>query len=660
MADQDLQAKPLTFQVAIGIDESTQDLAPSLEWRSLSGLIPVFHDVHQVKIPGYPQDDVEPNQGALQRITGKKLIDANPNQKVFAICQAFNGFGQFGYFVQTDQKLYFHTCESPKDMHINFANLQDLGVDSNGFSLDIFGHPPSSSQATQDDSISCLFQFPSGDKPNPPNAGHPGLDYVIIQIFPLDNRDFRLRSRITSLNSGTGYDNNDVGFYRTQNACRFDSIPLVSGTDGSQDYPPTNSKTAYLGWGGNLFNNVWTLHAGASSNVWTQVADAWQQISPPVFSFVYRGYIQQNLGGGPSFDSAAGSYAQFGSAPGQRIFYQSRIDNRGIDSGTNYWIVTSSLTPSGANKLQGSSGPTISFVSGGFPAATNSGRFGLIGTTFYQDVQYLEDSAPSWQEPKSASYGSTWKWGNASTRENDPVSGTQSNLNKIGYQSDTQTYWKLTKISTWTYANFTAMQNSSHTQADLAKYARETDNNTWWALSQAGNQVTVAYTYPDQATMQNASGFLPADIGKIAHELDNNTYWTLTSFNRHAVNTNLSEFYFINLNRLFTDNQNITPVSIAFMIKGYWDKAHGGSGQVRVIATTFQGGLVTRTDSVVWGIQSGTQVATAQLDQPCTLVAIDGDVKGNNIVQVTVTMTTGAVAVTAPAPNADGATPCPF
>jgi hypothetical protein len=59
-------------------------------------------------------------QGMHRRMTGKKTIDFNPGQKVYAIHQTFNGVCQYGYYVQTSAKLYYHLCSAPPDMRIHF------------------------------------------------------------------------------------------------------------------------------------------------------------------------------------------------------------------------------------------------------------------------------------------------------------------------------------------------------------------------------------------------------------------------------------------------------------------------------------------------------------------------------------------------------------
>lgn len=661
MADQDYNLKPLVQQIVAGIDESTQDLEPGAGWSDLAGLFPIFHEIRQVKLKSQPLDPQNIEQGALQRLTGKRLIDANPGQKVFAIAQTFNGFGQFGYYVQTDKKLYFHTCESPKDLHINFATLQTLGVDENNLSLNIFGHQPSSNAAVPDPNISCVFEFPTGDKPAPPSAAHPGVDYILITVSPQNpTTDGRLRTRLIAIDTGTAYDNEDIGFYKTQNACRQDSVPLVDGPDGSHDYPPTNSKAAFLGWGGNLFLNTWVSIPGAIPAVWTPVGDAWIQVGAPSFTYYYRGYIQYNLSGGPFYSPRSGyNYAAPGGVnPGSRIYYQSSVDSRGINIGTHYWTVVS--TPTG-NMLNASSGPTISYL-GGFPTATNSGRYGLIGTTIYQDIKYNEDTVASWQEPKSASFGTNWVWANQSARQND--NGTISNsgnVNKYGFQQDTRTYWQLKRFASWIYNDPTTMQNSAHSSGDLGKYTKINNPYSWYLLSQVGVPVTVTWNYNNQNDRENAFGFVSSDIGKNAHQLDNDSYWKLSDYNRHATNTVFSETYFINLNRLFTDHQNLAPPSLSFMLRAFWDKIHNGNGNVDITVRTYRGGLLVRTDSVVWGMDSNaTFVQQQTATKVCGLLSVDGDIVGANLAEISIQMIDGTINITTPSVNGDAAVPCSF
>jgi len=62
--------------------------------------------------------------GSVQRHFGKKLIDFNPGCKVSAIHQVFSGVCVYGYYVETDLKLYYHPCSAPPDLRIKFAMLQ--------------------------------------------------------------------------------------------------------------------------------------------------------------------------------------------------------------------------------------------------------------------------------------------------------------------------------------------------------------------------------------------------------------------------------------------------------------------------------------------------------------------------------------------------------
>jgi len=88
-----------------GVDEAS-DLQDPFFFESVAGVIPYYF-------------------GMQQRQSGKKLIDWNPEQKVYAIHQAFNGAGQYGYYVETDHKLYYHVCDAPPDLRIHWiAPLQ--------------------------------------------------------------------------------------------------------------------------------------------------------------------------------------------------------------------------------------------------------------------------------------------------------------------------------------------------------------------------------------------------------------------------------------------------------------------------------------------------------------------------------------------------------
>lgn len=145
-ADLPIPNNPLAFQVIGGVDESKEDARPSFSLATVSGVFPYF-------------------TGSLNRLFGKKLIDANPGQSVMAIAQAFNGFGQFGYYVQTTFKLYYHLCETPADLFIKYVLKTTLGVDVNNKTLNIFGQGQDGA-IPKDTVIPCVFDFP--DKPVPP------------------------------------------------------------------------------------------------------------------------------------------------------------------------------------------------------------------------------------------------------------------------------------------------------------------------------------------------------------------------------------------------------------------------------------------------------------------------------------------------------------
>lgn len=84
-----------------GIDESLPLTSPDPTIAQNNGTFPFFYGMHQ-------------------RMFGKKIIDFNPEQKVFGIHQTFNGVCLYGYFVQTNNKLYYHVCDAPPDLRIVF------------------------------------------------------------------------------------------------------------------------------------------------------------------------------------------------------------------------------------------------------------------------------------------------------------------------------------------------------------------------------------------------------------------------------------------------------------------------------------------------------------------------------------------------------------
>lgn len=84
-----------------GLDESVEITDRSPVCQDISGVFPFFY-------------------GMTQRIFGKKIIDYNPEQKIWGIHQSFNGVCLYGYFVETSEKLYFHVCSAPPDLRIHF------------------------------------------------------------------------------------------------------------------------------------------------------------------------------------------------------------------------------------------------------------------------------------------------------------------------------------------------------------------------------------------------------------------------------------------------------------------------------------------------------------------------------------------------------------
>ena len=84
-----------------GIDESVSLASSEPSFASTSGVFPFFYGMHH-------------------RMFGKKIIDFNPEQEVHAIHQAFNGICLYGYYVETNNKLYFHLCDAPPDLRIRF------------------------------------------------------------------------------------------------------------------------------------------------------------------------------------------------------------------------------------------------------------------------------------------------------------------------------------------------------------------------------------------------------------------------------------------------------------------------------------------------------------------------------------------------------------
>lgn len=101
MAKDALQAKgPMAPKIG-GVNESVPLAASNPYFAASNGSYPFFYGMHQ-------------------RIFGKKLIDYNPDQAIYGIHQTFNGVCLYGYYVQTNNKLYYHVCSAPPDLRIRF------------------------------------------------------------------------------------------------------------------------------------------------------------------------------------------------------------------------------------------------------------------------------------------------------------------------------------------------------------------------------------------------------------------------------------------------------------------------------------------------------------------------------------------------------------
>ncbi len=147
-ADLPLPNNPLIFRVVGGVDESVQETKTAFGFSRIDGAFPFY-------------------TGSHNRLFGKKLIDANLEQSVMSIAQAFNGLGQFGYFVQTMAKLYFHLCETPANLFISYILPLSLGIGEDGKTLDIFG-ASQNNNLPKDLGISCVFAFPDRPVSLPP------------------------------------------------------------------------------------------------------------------------------------------------------------------------------------------------------------------------------------------------------------------------------------------------------------------------------------------------------------------------------------------------------------------------------------------------------------------------------------------------------------
>ena len=93
-----------------GINESVDVVDTAEKLADVNGVMPFF-------------------SGMFQRQFGKKLIDAYPTKSVWGIHQCFNGICQYGYYIQTNDELYYHLCQAPPDMRINFTLPTYLGVE---------------------------------------------------------------------------------------------------------------------------------------------------------------------------------------------------------------------------------------------------------------------------------------------------------------------------------------------------------------------------------------------------------------------------------------------------------------------------------------------------------------------------------------------------
>jgi hypothetical protein len=101
MAKDTRGGKPLVLPTIGGVDESVDLADPSGNLVDARGVFPFFNGMHH-------------------RMFGKKIIDYNQDQSIYAIHQAFNGICLYGYYVQTSEKLYFHLCTAPPDLRIHF------------------------------------------------------------------------------------------------------------------------------------------------------------------------------------------------------------------------------------------------------------------------------------------------------------------------------------------------------------------------------------------------------------------------------------------------------------------------------------------------------------------------------------------------------------
>lgn len=110
MAKETLQILGQTTPYLGGINETVDEVDTNEKFAATNGVVPYF-------------------SGMFQRLFGKKIIDVYPTKQTWGIHQCFNGICQYGYYVQSNEKLYYHICQAPPDMRINFTLPTDLGVE---------------------------------------------------------------------------------------------------------------------------------------------------------------------------------------------------------------------------------------------------------------------------------------------------------------------------------------------------------------------------------------------------------------------------------------------------------------------------------------------------------------------------------------------------
>ena len=179
---------------------------------------------------------------------------------------------------------------------------------------------------------------------------------------------------------------------------------------------------------------------------------------------------------------------------------------------------------------------------------------GDLGKIAYQtdDGSYwrLTATTPTWVAITVGQKLESYTYATASAR--NAASGfVAGDLGKIAFQSDDNSYWRLTattptwvsialpqKLEQYTYATAAARAAASgFVTGDLGKIAFQQDDFSYWRLTATTptwQQVGVshkieAYTYANAAARTGASGFVTGDLGKIAFQSDDNSYWRLTA-----------------------------------------------------------------------------------------------------------------------------------